>query len=107
MVLQSKADFEKWIVPRCRLLADPADQFKERNSVGKGIDRQLMSGLKMIGGHAGTVDLSAQRDNIRIVSHRFSRGLPGPIGHRRSHDQIVESAPFGERNLESAEKRAE
>ena len=61
----------------------------------------------MIGGNARTIDLSAQRDNARVVSHRFPRGLLGAIGDRRSHDKIIESAPFGERNLESAEERTE
>ena len=61
----------------------------------------------MIGGNARTIELSAQRDNARVISHRFPRGLPGAIGDRRSDDQIIESAPFGERNLESPEERTE
>ncbi len=107
MVLQSKAHFEKWIVSRCRLLADRAHQFNERNGVGKRVDRQLMSRSQMIGGNARTIDLSAQRNNARVVSHRFPRSLLAAIGDRRSNGKIIESAPLGERNLESAEKRTE
>ena len=61
----------------------------------------------MIGDNARAIDLPAQRYNARVISHSFTRGLPGAIGDRRSHHEIIESAPFGERNLESPKQRAE
>ena len=61
----------------------------------------------MIGDNARAIDLAAQRYNARVISHRFMRGLPGAIGDRRSHDEIIESAPFGERNLERPKQGAE
>jgi len=50
----------------------------------------------MIGDNARAIDLPAQRYNARVISHSFTRGLPGAIGDRVPHE-IIESAPFGER----------
>src|SRR5262245_38959528 len=105
MVLQSKAHFEKRIVSRYRLLADPAHQLDERDGVGKRVDRELMRSSQVIDHNARAIDLPAQRDNARVVSHRFPRSLLAAIGNRSSHDKIIESAPFKKRDLKSSEQR--
>ena len=51
--------------------------------------------------------MPAQGYNTRVISHCFPRILLRAISDRGSDDQIIESAPFGERNLESTEQRAE
>src|SRR4051812_46600180 len=107
MILQSKAHFENWIVSLCRFPAESAHQLDERDRVGKRINRLLMGCSQMIGGNTRAVDLPAQRNDACIISHGFSRGLRVAIGDRRSHCQIIESAPFRERNLESTKQRAE
>src|ERR1700733_13498074 len=61
----------------------------------------------MIGRDARSIDLPAQRYDTRIVPHSFPRSLLAAIGDWRSHDQIIESAPFGERELESSKQRTE
>src|SRR6266403_725977 len=43
MVLQSKANLEKWIISRFRLLAERARQLDERDGIGKRVNRLLMS----------------------------------------------------------------
>src|SRR6476646_12214361 len=61
----------------------------------------------MLGRSARAIDLPTKRYNTRVVSHGFSRGLPGAIGDRRPHYQVIESAPFGERKLEGPKQHAE
>ena len=43
MVLQSKANFENWIISRFRLLAERARQLDEGDGVGKRVNRLLMA----------------------------------------------------------------
>ena len=66
-----------------------------------------MARPQMIGHVARTIDLTAQRDDARIVSHRLVCVPFGTIRHWRSDDKVIELAPFGERNLKRAEERAE
>src|SRR5258707_15672687 len=61
----------------------------------------------MIDRNARAIDLPAQRYNVRVVSHSFTRDLPGAIGDRCSHHKIIESAPFGERELEGSKQNTE
>src|SRR4029077_15112360 len=61
----------------------------------------------MIRNDARAIDLPAQRHDARVVSHCFARRLSGAIGDRRSHYEIVETAPFAERNLESSKQSTE
>src|SRR5260370_41513206 len=61
----------------------------------------------MIRNNARAIDLPAQRHDARVVSHCFARRLPSAIGDRRSHYEIIETAPFAERNLESSKQSTE
>src|ERR1700719_3457752 len=61
----------------------------------------------MIRNNARAIHLPAQRHDARVVTHCFARCLPSAIGHRRSHYEITETAPFAERNLESSKQSAE
>ena len=54
-----------------------------------------------------SADIRAQDYGIHEETDHILEALDSAIGDRRSHDQIIESAPLGERNLESAEKRTE
>ena len=51
--------------------------------------------------------MPAQGHDARVISHCFPRILLRAISHRCSDDQIIKSAPFGERNLERTEQCAE
>src|SRR5260370_23088456 len=61
----------------------------------------------MIRNNARAIDLPAERHDARVVSHCFARRLPSAIGDRRPHYEIIETAPFAERNLESSKQSTE
>src|SRR5713101_2444414 len=61
----------------------------------------------MIRNNAREIDLPAERHDDRVVCHCFARLLPSSIGYRRPHYEIIETAPFAERNLESSKQSTE
>ena len=104
MVLQSKAHFEKRIVSRRRMLAERARQFDERHGVGKRINRRLMHcaangrrrrAVRSIWPRRGTMLAKYPIVSCAVCLVRLATGVPT--------SKIIESAPFGERDLERAE----
>ena len=96
-VLQGKAHFEKRIVSR--LPCSPSARTNSRKGWRWQRNRSLADAPLVNDRRRCASDRSVRAEGqCSLVSHRFPCGLFRPMGHWRSYDKIIESAPFGERN---------